>query len=986
MKINSEHAPLLRWFWRTDDDEAALRRDIEAIRAAGYGGLVLWPPHAAPGYLGSEWMRRTRFVAQECHAQNLQLWLCDDWTQPSGSGELARAQSGDVPGDYAAWSLRFETQNLSREAALSWTPPYETPLAAWAAPLENKITRWNESLDLLPLWDKAKQTVASLGEAAQIVLFFATRDTRDLDRLHPGTARLLLETTHEKYREHLEEFFGETVRGFLSSGPPLPQNAPDELPWSPHLGKEFATQHGYDLMARLPSLIAATGDDAVMVRQHFWETIAAQLERHWWTPVRAWCENHNLQLALWPHLANESFNSAVRAYGDLSTALRGGHSLFIAAQDSTLVGRLAASIASLENQAPPLAIWLQSAAEVAPQERTGVQQRLWQQGIGSALSAPDEPLQPYAALIESINEEIAQRATWLAQTRPAGRVGVLLAMRSAWAHYHPKGHRFTRWVWEDYLTVTQMLDELHFDFFVLPENDFLSAPIHAGQLLCGRAQLCVDVLIVPGATTLPTAAWRKIEAFVADGGKVVCLGLLPRWSEIGRDEELENHISQTTLLTVADLYSQNQPNLWSTEESSTGFPITRQNERGGRLACYQPSSNPDRDDALLRVRQMLKDSLPAGLETQAKNLIFSRREEERSTLFYLANRGVAQLAHVRLRAAREAAFELFEIDAQGSAHPRPVWMEFSADEGGGISLEVPLGAGQCRFLQARYCDKTPVHLEKTTFTVEAFDGNVVTGFSTSGGTPRAIINHGDKLHSFAGESVVVPTPILLDDEWLCHRLSPNMLPLETSLFQVDSPPSTLWVRAPGGVAVWLNGEPLSQITAPFGNDTLWGAAAAAWFEAAPLRVGENYLDSVPNARLQLIGNFEISESGTLEAAHDFMLSSGSWHEQGLPFYSGAVVYTQKVNIPAEWANCRVWLELSRLREAILIEINEVFCGTALHGPFRFEVTEALRPGAANGVSLFLYNSALPHSGEQPEAGLLGPVRLVAYPKVEIALP
>src|SRR5688500_17825033 len=112
------HAPLVRWFWREVFDENLVRHELGGLRVKGYGGLLLCPSKAPAGYLGQEWMRRVTIIAEICRAQNMVLWLPDDWQAPSGSGELARAQNeGSQSG---AWSLRFTTENLSREAAAHW--------------------------------------------------------------------------------------------------------------------------------------------------------------------------------------------------------------------------------------------------------------------------------------------------------------------------------------------------------------------------------------------------------------------------------------------------------------------------------------------------------------------------------------------------------------------------------------------------------------------------------------------------------------------------------------------------------------------------------------------------------------------------------------------------------------------------------------------------------------------------------------------------
>ncbi len=165
------------------------------------------------------------------------------------------------------------------------------------------------------------------------------------------------------------------------------------------------------------------------------------------------------------------------------------------------------------------------------------------------------------------------------------------------------------------------------------------------------------MIVLPSVTALSWAAWRKLEEFAEAGGKVVCLGLLPRWSERGRDEEFESHVGRTTRLTVADAYeAYNLSERAGTAAQSArraaelaafaaagldgddiaggalppitefvGYPIAREYRSGGRWSCYQPRLNRDAADARLRASQILRESLPPDLETQAPHILHTRR-------------------------------------------------------------------------------------------------------------------------------------------------------------------------------------------------------------------------------------------------------------------------------------------------------------------------------------------------------------------------
>lgn len=1002
-------APLLPWFWSSAFDEASLRRELGALRQKGYGGLLLSPPEMPAGYLGEEWMRRVRLVAHICSLQELVLWLPDDWNMPSGCGELARAGE-----DFKAWSLRFKTENLTREAAVAWRVPSPGPLATCIAPLENSAVRWHEKRHFLAdSKEGPERGIAGFNEDVQVITFFAESMSTDIDRMAPEAAGQFINLTHEAYIPALDsKLFGKTIRGFWTAGPPLPQTEADQLPWSPHLPKAFLEQHGYDLLPHLASLIAPWGEDAAKVRQDFWQTVSSLLIQNWWQPLRDWCEENRLQLALWLRCpAGESFSDLVRSYSDFSSASRMAHTLFVTATDQRLLTRLSASVASLGNQTPPLAVWTQ---HEPPQDRVSLQQQLWQHGVGGQIAPVEEPVQPFAGALAVWNAELTRVNQWLADSRPAGRVGILLSSRSIWTHYHPRGHRLTRLVWEEFLSATLLLDELHYDFLLVEENDILDASLHGGQLFCGRAAIALDVLVLPGVTAMPWNLWRRLKEFVENGGKVLCLGLLPRWSEKGRDEELEHSVSQTTMLTVADLYKRGPVDIWGTDESSTGFPITRQNESEGRWACYQPTLNPDQDDARLRLRQILKDSMPAPLECQSKSLRFARRETATGNLFFLFNSGNVQELHLRLRATRETAQSaLFRRDSScDSIEPLLVWSSFSPNEGSGFGLDVTPSAGESLWLEWR--PETQTHLERASFVVEEYDSQIVRGYATASSAPRLFLQREGRFQSLHGERLALPPPLLLANEWQARRRGPNVWRLNDWFHtgvveneQVSSPAwhssfdvlgeahcassLSLWAYVNTGKAkLFLNGEALPPANPPFLKDAMWSLLNGTWFSVAPLLCGHNAVDCTLGSahdmpQVLLVGDFDLNENHTLIAPQNFELHSGSWHEQGFPWYAGEIDYLQTIKVPDNWKDCRIWLELSRVREGVGVRINDTFYGTRLAPPWRFDVTGSLKIGATNTVHLCVWNTLAPLISlkEPPPSGLLGPVRLVAYPLIEM---
>lgn len=1214
------YAPQLAWLWNGDLREDTLRQQLRSLAAAGFGGATL---RAARGhttvYLGEEWLQLVRACAAECQESRLTLWLGDD-SGPSGS---CVARITNQRSDLLAHYLKFAVQDVAEADTAQWSP---APVAgqllyALAVPLIGTPPRPDLARAVTLTNIAPERATVLVGRLAADVRVFTFSEEVDgyVDILNPETSQLFIESTHERYRAALGETFGTTVAGFSACYPTLwdPSEEGDahRFPWSPHLRDFFARHCGYDLLEWLPALIAEFGDDASRFRQEFWQAIIAMAQESFWQPLGTWAGQNGVQYSGYPR-GEEPLNAMVAQQGDVAPvygALQqpGVSAPQLAASRHTLSlgrglqARLCASIAALQGKPRTMAeTWSGTDWSATLQDRIVSLHHLMRQGITSFVphaglytlrgrrqrdDSPSELHQPYWPQWKPFADYITRSCYALAQGKPGARVGLLWPARSGWCHHHPRGHRLTRWVEEDLYATALLLDEINFEFLLLPEDDLIAAPCEETRLLCGPAQIPLEMIVLPSVTALSWAAWRKLEAFVACGGKVACLGLLPRWSERGRDRELEEHIGKTLSVTIADFYEsyaimENR----GQAPTTVGYPITREDTSGGRWNSYQPRLNTDIKDAFLRVRKLLKESLAPELETQATEILYTRRileevpeaeavgevlvktepdaplgglsgladrltaaqeqaalepepalredlfdwdkpfdwdaeepaggpqdtsgtadttlgspgagpsvEQDRDApapgadseddllpaesvvveeadlrnreylnsggdLFFIFNAcGEAQHVNLRLRPSRDGAPH--RLDAwSGEIRKLPVWMPFSPDEGGGLSLTLELAAQEAQLIWIRPFANPQAprfdNIERATFRVESFDGRVASGYATESGVHRIAVRQGEKIGRYSTEPVTVPGPIMFDDTWTAVRRGPNVLLLNdwqwqhgrnelgthrwfggekwrpvpsreaapqtapsldqrpqmdfsgivTFLtdFQVAESPHSLYLQFdPLDVAykLYLNGEPLDPCAPPYPAEPQWADPEWQWFDLSIAEIGKNTLACLVDYRERkplphseykpdllpelprLIGDFSLTDQMVIKATEPMLLADGSWHDQGLPFYSGAVEYRQWVTIPAEWSGCRVFLEMSHMRDVAAVWMNGRACGVQMAEPYRFDVTRRVLKGAANEVRLRVWNTAeaalAGHIHTPQPSGMLGPVRLAAYPIV-----
>jgi hypothetical protein len=116
------------------------------------------------------------------------------------------------------------------------------------------------------------------------------------------------------------------------------------------------------------------------------------------------------------------------------------------------------------------------------------------------------------------------------------------------------------------------------------------------------------------------------------------------------------------------------------------------------------------------------------------------------------------------------------------------------------------------------------------------------------------------------------------------------------------------------------------------------------------------------------------------------ITLGSWHEKGLPHYSGIGVYRKTFNASKQLVGKSVALDLGNVRGTAEARINGKPVGVRIWHPYRFDISGLLRAGQ-NEIEVVVANTLGPHFKVGPPtpyvypgqevSGIMGPVSLIA---------
>ena len=287
--------PAIFWpgyFWLLNEplEEQTIKRQLQQMAACGARSVCIFPvptdvepdsfpTRFSPPYLSEPYFRMIRVMVEEADRLGMNFWLYDEAGWPSGGA------CGQV---FKADPERFCMKVLTRD---------ETTGAVSV---------------------KKDYSGGNLGGKAPYI-----------DVLNPDAVKTFIELTHERYRKHLKEYFGQTIHFAFTDEPGTAFCRPGEqLPWTDDMADVFLLRNGYDLTPFLTDLVSKPPVDGetpelTRARVDFYDTCSQLFVERYLQPIRHWCRKNGLLSS--GHLRGDSApeGNANQNYGHILRALRG---------------------------------------------------------------------------------------------------------------------------------------------------------------------------------------------------------------------------------------------------------------------------------------------------------------------------------------------------------------------------------------------------------------------------------------------------------------------------------------------------------------------------------------------------------------------------------------------------------------------------------------------------------------------------------------
>ena len=264
--------------------------------------------HPRPGliteYLSDEWFKLFKYTVDKGKKLGMNVWIYDENSYPSGFA------GGHVPDQMPESYNQGQGLNMSKFETL---PDTASKYYICLKEENGKFINITSTLE------------NEKGKKGKYLLFNKTYNGKSdwyggfsyVDLLYPGVTRKFIEVTMSGYEKYLGAEFGKTIPGTFTDEPQI--DSPGGIRWTPDLFEQFRKQWHYDLETQLPSLYEEVGDWK-MVRHNYTQTLLQLFIDRWSKPWYKYCGKNGLKFTghywehAWPSMRTGGDNMAMYAW------------------------------------------------------------------------------------------------------------------------------------------------------------------------------------------------------------------------------------------------------------------------------------------------------------------------------------------------------------------------------------------------------------------------------------------------------------------------------------------------------------------------------------------------------------------------------------------------------------------------------------------------------------------------------------------------
>src|ERR1017187_2728995 len=556
--------PMVRWWWfGAAVEKPEILRELQQMKANGIGGAELafvYPEvldDPAKGlanlpFLSAAMLDAVNYAQAQGRELGLRIdvTLCSGWPYGGPATTLqeaaGRLRTVEVPVPPSASSVAVP-QLAKGESVVSAS--IVNSIVRPAAVEESHAPARGRNAAPTPVnWDAASaQPLAVSGDSASVspasqartaLFFIASHTGQVVKRTAVGAEGWVLDPfSRQAVATHLEKV-GEPLLKAFGNTPPYAIFS-DSLEaygadWTPNLPAEFRKRRGYDLIPRLPELVAGGTPEAEKVRHDWGRTLTELVNENYLTQINNWAIAHRTKFRSQtygePAVSFSSQNLVGLAEGEgpqwrAFSTLRWATSANHVFNHDVTSGETFTWLPSPVFRATPLDMKTEADIDFVMGENQiichgwpysppaeQVPEPGWSLYAAASFNNPN----PWPPVMPAVPAYIGRMSYLLRQGQPANQVAILLPTDDAWAGFRPTQTTVTGAMGP---RITPLMPAILFAGY---NADFIDADAINSVGLGHHS-----IVVVPATDRIPLETMKKLVAFVAAGGKVISVGRAP---------------------------------------------------------------------------------------------------------------------------------------------------------------------------------------------------------------------------------------------------------------------------------------------------------------------------------------------------------------------------------------------------------------------------------------------------------------------------
>lgn len=541
------------WAWNTKPQKDMMERQMRAFQEMGFGGFHM---HSRTGlsipYLGDEFMEDVRYCVRYAKENNMLAWGYDEDRFPSGfAGGLV---TKDKKYRYRELFMTFDERTDYLPGRPEGRAEESYLIAKFDIVLNEDGTL--HSCHILKDGSEPEGVIwyTYLRIASEEPWF---NNQTYVDTLNKDSIRRFCEVTHERYKEAVGEYFGDTIPSFFTDEPkttykktlPFAEERRNLiLPWTDDFPDTLSEKYGIDIIPHIPELVWELPDGRISQARYYYHRHVAErfTEAYSWT-ISDWCESNGVHLT--GHMIKEpSLKSQSTAVGETMLALSPfgipGIDMLCDEREYT-TAKQAQSVAHQYGREGVVSE-LYGVTNWDFDFRGHISGGNWQTALGVTIRVPHlswmtmegEAKRDYPASIHYqspwyreyrlVEDYFSRIHTAMTRGTCKVRIGVIHPVESYWLHWADEEHTSAvrRQLDENFKNITDWLIFDHLDFDYIAESILEQiGSVENGRLHVG--EMAYDVVLVPGCHTLRSTTLQYLEQVCEQGGEIIFAGDAP---------------------------------------------------------------------------------------------------------------------------------------------------------------------------------------------------------------------------------------------------------------------------------------------------------------------------------------------------------------------------------------------------------------------------------------------------------------------------